>query len=795
MMLVDATAIVTGLAAALCCAWAGRRLGRARGRWLVWLSLALSSWTLGRTAWLLHRWAQPTAGRLAEIGQLITPMLALAALAAVPASRARRARARVPRSEGGPLPASVGRPATALDEVILGGSLCLLAWSGVLAGLAGGSGPAATAGGGTTRQVVDAVHPVVVLVLALAVVHVAGFRQPADLPSVAAAGAGLLFLALAGLFGERAAGRAGGPVQAPVAALTASAAVTGALLVVLAALRAGRADGRAGMGVGGRRSGAAAWVRITAPHLAAVAVAALVLGRSRVGAAPDPVEIVVGVGLVAAMIVRQMVTVRAGQRLVMALGEAQREARHWITHDPLTELANRGLFHQRLTDALVASRRGDGHDVAVLYCDLDDFRVINDSLGHGAGDHLLRAVGQRLRHCVRTSDTVARLGADEFAVLLDGGRELPEQVAERVLAALRQPVDVGGHHWPVRASVGLVVAGRTQETTEALLRRADTALHAAKQTGKNRLVVYRPGLGATPGSQLVSGTHLADALATALRRGGWSAGFAVHYQPIVRLRDRRPVALEALARWTAPGRGPVPTETFVAAAENSGIVGTLDDMILSQACAEIAVAYPDPTLRLHVNVSASRVTDTTLLDSVARALAASRFDPARLVVEITETSRISDLHGAREVLDEVRALGVAVALDDVGAGHSTLAALHLLPVDVVKLDRTLLEPPREGVRGATLCRSMISMAHDLGAVVVAEGIERENQVAELAALGCELGQGYHFARPGPLPSTLVQRWTEGTDADGAAPGDGSAGRRLGVAGRWPRTAGPSAAAI
>ncbi len=800
MTLVDAAVIVAGLAAALSCVWAGRRLDRARGRWLVWLSLALSSWTVAQVAGVLHRWERASAGRrtiaevgyLADAGQCAMPVLALVALAAVPASRARRSRDRatvlaaavaapagstaggrgrddhrrqLAAGERPAVPAGLvgvadwgcrfraarglpGLPVLALDEMILAGSLFLLTWSGVLAGL-GSTDLDGSLGRSATGHLVAGAHVLVVLAMVLAVLHVAGFRQPVDLPAVVAAGTGLVFLALVGLLCthlDDGGGHAAGSVSGP-------AAVLGALLVVLAAVRAGWAgQGRRAQDPDPRAE-LAAWLRLAAPYLAVAGVAAFLLGRSRGGIALDPVEIVVGAVLVAAVFIRQMLALRANQRLATVLGDTERETRHWISHDPLTELANRGLFHQRLATALAASRQ-DERDVAVVYCDLDDFRVINDSLGHAAGDHLLRAVGQRLRHCVRTTDTVARLGSDEFALLLDGSQELPEQVAERVLAALRQPVAVGGHHWPVRASVGLVVAGRTQVTTEALLRRADTALHAAKQTGKNRLVVYRPGLGATPGAQLVAGTHLADALATALRRGGWSAGFAVHYQPIVGLRDRVPVALEALARWTAPGRGPVPPGTFVAAAESSGIVGTLDDMILGQACAEIAVAYPDSALRLHVNVSASRVADTTLLDSVARALATSRLDPRRLVVEITETSRLNDLDGAREVLEEVRALGVAVALDDVGAGHSTLAALHLLPIDVVKLDRTLLEPPPDGGRMAALRRSMINLAHALGAVVVAEGIEREGQIAELEELGCELGQGFLFARPGPLRSPL-----------------------------------------
>jgi EAL domain-containing protein (putative c-di-GMP-specific phosphodiesterase class I) len=224
----------------------------------------------------------------------------------------------------------------------------------------------------------------------------------------------------------------------------------------------------------------------------------------------------------------------------------------------------------------------------------------------------------------------------------------------------------------------------------------------------------------------------------------------------VRLGDGAVVAVEALARWTEPGRGPIPPGTFVAAAEDGGLVHALDDLVLGRACAEVALAYPGASgLRLHVNVSASRLGDATLPDSVARVLAGSRFDPRRLVVEITETSRIRDLEAAAGVLDRVRGLGVAVALDDVGAGYSTLAALHQLPIDVVKLDRTLIERPMDGSRAAVLRRSMINMAHALGAVVVAEGIERRAQIAELALLGCDLGQGFLFARPGPLAELVV----------------------------------------
>jgi EAL domain-containing protein (putative c-di-GMP-specific phosphodiesterase class I) len=253
------------------------------------------------------------------------------------------------------------------------------------------------------------------------------------------------------------------------------------------------------------------------------------------------------------------------------------------------------------------------------------------------------------------------------------------------------------------------------------------------------------------------GARLADALVTARRLGWDAAGFDVHYQPIVRLRDGAVVALEALARWTEPGGGPVAPFTFVAAAEDRGLVSALDEFVLRRACAEVAAALPGAppgglAPLLHVNVSASRLSDPSLPDVFARALGTSGLDPRRLVVEITETYRIADLAVAARVLEAVRALGSSVAMDDVGAGYTSLAALHELPVNVVKLDRGLIENPLGPGRAAQLARSVITVARSLGAVVVAEGIERRAQRADLTLLGCELGQGFLFARPAPLAS-------------------------------------------
>ncbi|MBL7618238.1 EAL domain-containing protein [Frankia sp. AgB1.8] len=318
-------------------------------------------------------------------------------------------------------------------------------------------------------------------------------------------------------------------------------------------------------------------------------------------------------------------------------------------------------------------------------------------------------------------------------------------------------VDLSGLNGPARAALG-------GETGVGLVRRRH-GVHGPRERSRASVltqtisgpaaraaVAAGAPLGVGEGRSLEA--RLAASLVTASRQGWDVAGFDVHYQPIVRLSDGVVVALEALARWTEPGHGPVPPLTFVAAAEDGGLVAALDGFVLGRACAEVAAGMPggagEGAPRLHVNISASRLSDPTLADTFRQALEVSGLDPARLVIEITETARIHDLGAAARVLEAVRALGASVAMDDVGAGHTTLAALHQLPVNIVKLDRGLIENPLGPGREARLGRSVITVARSLGAVVVAEGIERRAQRADLALLGCELGQGYLFARPAPL---------------------------------------------
>jgi diguanylate cyclase (GGDEF)-like protein len=682
-----------------------------------------------------------------ELGTLAAPLLAVAALAAVPAA----GRGWPPGGPGrgaGRGRRSVGwlEPVVVLDALVALCALVLVSW------VAAPMVPAPAAA---------LAHLAVDLIVIFAVILLTARRPTRDrLIAVLLAG-GLLSIAVADGMAGRSVGAYGdGDGLADPAARIAQLA--GAGWCALAAWHVGcrrqgapedRRDALA------RSAADRSWpVRAVAPYLPYLpylppaAAAGLLLGQSAGGSRADAVRTAAAVALAGLLLTRLFFTARANEELLRRVSAADRHLRYQALHDSLTSLASRPLFVDRLGAALVAARR-DGREVAAVLCDLDDFKLVNDGLGRAAGDQVLRVVAGRIRHCAAMrSTTVARLGGDEFAVLVPGGLDRAEVVAGQLLGALRAPVPVVGHARRLRASVGIAVAEPGQETAESLVRRAEAAVLMARRTGRGGIAVHRPGM-SLPDTTL----HLADALVTARRHGWAAAGFDVHYQPIVRLRDGAVVAVEALARWTEPGRGPIPPITFVAAAEDGGLVAALDEFVLTRACAEVALAWPTgggrgfgPVPRLHVNVSASRLSDPDLPETLAAALHAGRLEPARLVVEITETSRITDLAAAAAVLDQVHRLGAWVALDDVGAGHTNLAALHQLPVDVVKLDRGLIENPLGSSRAARLGRSVITVARSLGAVVIAEGIERRSQLSDLALLGCEQGQGYLFARPGPL---------------------------------------------
>ena len=437
--------------------------------------------------------------------------------------------------------------------------------------------------------------------------------------------------------------------------------------------------------------------------------------------------------LVVLIAIRQVVAVRAQYLLTQRLYLTQRRLARQVHTDALTGLPNRLLFGRRLSAAM-----RDGRFV-LIFVDLDDFKEVNDQYGHAAGDDLLRAVGERLKQCLSDGDTVARVGGDEFAILVDGSRGEPEVVADRLRVALRVPFSVHGSSVRVRASMGLArpSADGQSQTPDDLLRQADISMYAGKRVGKDTAVVYQP-----------SSDALVDfPAALRLAHDGAPAGFSLVYQPIVRLPDGVLTAVEALARWTAPNGIDIPPETFVAAAEAAGLGTDLDALVLNLACSEVRAAGLD--VGVHVNIGAARLGNPSLEQHVRHALATTQMEPNRLVVEITETVPIVDLPDAAQQIARLNALGVRVALDDFGAGFNSLMYLHSLPVHFVKLDRRFASGT-DPERDLALYRSVNRLCDDLGMEVIVEGVEDATQAETVYNAGCRLAQGHLFGRAVPI---------------------------------------------
>ncbi len=417
----------------------------------------------------------------------------------------------------------------------------------------------------------------------------------------------------------------------------------------------------------------------------------------------------------------------------------ERQLSHRAFHDELTGLANRALFLDRMDHALRVVRP-DTDPVVVLFVDLDDFKSVNDALGHGVGDQMLRTIAERIRRVSGVGDTPARLGGDEFALLLEdrGGVDRAIDVAEQLLADLHEPVRLAGHNVTVLASVGVAISTPGM-TTAGLLRDADIAMYEAKRAGKSQIKIFDPTM------RLSASRHLEfrGDLASAIERGE----LRLLYQPMVDLQTHRVVGAEALLRWDHPTRGAVSPKEFMPIAERAGLIVPIGTWVMDQSLQAAARWQRRGPQQLSVNVSGAQIRSSEFVGQLRASLETHGLDPRRLTLEVTETMLVEQIESATEILAELRELGVLIAIDDFGSDYGSLSYLQRFPVDIIKIDHQFIDELDEHPRSATLAQMILQLTSGLGMVSVAEGIERPSQLRALKALGCNLGQGSLLSTP------------------------------------------------
>jgi diguanylate cyclase (GGDEF)-like protein/PAS domain S-box-containing protein len=430
---------------------------------------------------------------------------------------------------------------------------------------------------------------------------------------------------------------------------------------------------------------------------------------------------------------------------------------HLSFHDPLSNLPNRVLFLERLSHALERAQRTPS-PIAVLFLDLDNFKVVNDSLGHQIGDQLLRTVAQRMHDCLRPADTVARLSGDEFIILLEDLVEVRDaiEVAERIQEELRAPLELDGRHEVfTTVSIGIALSSPEQDQPDDLLRNANLAMYRAKTQGKAQYALFDPSMNMQAMERL--------ALETDLRHATERNEFIVMYQPVVDLTSGRMCEVEALVRWDHPDRGRIGPGEFIPLAEETGLIIQIGQIVLEQACRQVRswqVLYPDePPLCLSVNLSVRQFSHPRLVETISATLAATGLDPCSLKLEITESMMMQ--HGERNVaiMRELKQLGIKLAIDDFGTGYCSLGYLKCFPVDTLKIDRSFTAGLGQNAEDTAIVRAVIAFAKALNLSVTGEGIETLEQLKQLKALECTRGQGYYFGRP--LPSDVVTALLEG----------------------------------
>ncbi len=433
------------------------------------------------------------------------------------------------------------------------------------------------------------------------------------------------------------------------------------------------------------------------------------------------------------------------ERTSRALQESKEHFRHAAFHDALTDLPNRALFADYVKLAMERSKRQADYLFAVLFLDLDRFKYINDSLGHGYGDKLLVEIAQRLQSCLRQVDTVARFGGDEFAILLDGLSDASDavRVAEKIQVELTRSFDLERHEAFTTASIGIALSSTGYVESDEILRDADTAMYRAKDAGKACYELFD--------REMHSRAVIRMRLENDLRRAFEREEFCVHYQPILTLETGMLAGFEALVRWQHPERGLVPPSEFIPIAEETGLIGQLGDWILEEACRQTREWHDlhpaNRMLTINVNLSGKQLVQSGLVQQVKDVLMRTGLPAQNLKLEITESVVMENAEMATTVLNQLRSLDLHLCIDDFGTGYSSLSYLHRFPVDTLKIDRSFVKRIEEKDENAEIVRTIATLARNLGMDVVAEGVESEHQLACLKTLACEYGQGYLFAKP------------------------------------------------
>jgi diguanylate cyclase (GGDEF)-like protein/PAS domain S-box-containing protein len=424
---------------------------------------------------------------------------------------------------------------------------------------------------------------------------------------------------------------------------------------------------------------------------------------------------------------------------------AEQETEHRALHDPLTGLPNRRLLVDRLEHGLSRSRRQQA-PIAVLFCDLDRFKEVNDVFGHSVGDLALQTVARRLEELMRESDTVARTGGDEFVVILEdlASPDDATQIAERIRVGLSMPLVVEGHDLEVTCSIGVAISDDADERVEGLLRRADDAMYRAKDLGRDRVACTSASRDSRTDRRWIE---------RELKRALVDDSLELAFQPVIDLREQRPIGAEALLRWRVDGEA-IPTGNAIAVAEESGFIVQLSDWVLRSACRQFSTwrrGHPEAAhWKLHINVSTRDVADERFVDRVLDAITEGGCVPTDVCLEMTETTMLRNPERAHARLSALREKGMVIAIDDFGAGYASLGVLRDVPADIVKIDRSLVADLTSSERDRAIVRHAIDLAHGLDLVVVGEGVETEAQMTILSELGCDHGQGYAFAYPLPV---------------------------------------------